>query len=110
MWGLKRIVIQKQRELSERDLNAACATVDEKHPLWLAIHQLIITARENALENADQNMAPPGILAGYVGGAAHLKMLAEELHTRRETGLEERKQKGSVREEWRKKQVEGPAT
>jgi hypothetical protein len=87
MWALKKIVIQKQRELDERQLNAACAMVDEKHPLWQAIHQLIDTARENALENADQNMDPPGILAGYVGGAAHLKMLGEDLHVRRQAGF-----------------------
>jgi hypothetical protein len=103
-----KIVVRKQRELNERELNAACAMVDENHPLWLAIHQLIDTARDNALENADQNMDPPGILAGYVGGAAHLKLLKDDLHNRRELGLAQSEEKGSMREAWLKKQTESP--
>lgn len=100
----------KYRELKEREINAAFANLDPVNPAWLAIHQLIETARENALENADQNMDPPTILAGYVGGAAHLKMLAEELDNRRELGLKEREEKPATRDAWLKSQQVEPPT
>jgi hypothetical protein len=53
-------------------------------------------------------MEPATILAGYVGGAAHLKMLRDDLNIRRETGLAQREQKGTVKEEWLNRQTEPP--
>ena len=94
--------------LEEREINTAFANLEPTHPAWLAFHQLIETARENAMENADQNMDPPTILAGYVGGAAHLKLLRDDLNGRRELGLAQREQKGSVKEEWLERQTEPP--
>jgi hypothetical protein len=32
-------------------------------------------------------MDPATLMAGYVGGAAHLKMLRDELYSRREDGI-----------------------
>lgn len=98
----------KYRDLKEREINAAFASLEPTHPAWLAFHQLIETARENALENADQNMDPPTILAGYVGGAAHLKMLRDDLNIRREAGLAQLEQKGTVKQEWLDRQTEPP--
>jgi hypothetical protein len=72
----RTIRVEKGKELSEAELNAAFAVpMDDR--LWRALHQLIDTAEANAHENAWASMDPPGILAGYVGGAAHLKMLDE---------------------------------
>jgi hypothetical protein len=82
----RTIRIEKGKELTENELNAALAVAKEDR-LWRALHQLIDTAEENAHENAWANMDPAGILAGYVGGAAHLKMLREELVSRREDGI-----------------------
>jgi hypothetical protein len=87
--GLTRIIREekkKGKELKENELNAALAVPTDDR-LWRALHQLIDTAEENAHENAWASMDPPVLLAGYVGGAAHLKMLREELLSRREDGL-----------------------
>jgi hypothetical protein len=82
----RTIRVEKGKELSEADLNAALAVpMDDR--LWRALHQLIDTAEANAHENANANMDVPTVLAGYVGGAAHLKMLREELLSRREDGI-----------------------
>ena len=85
--SITRVIrVEKGKELSENELNAALA-VPKENTLWRALHQLIDTAEENAHEQAWANMDPPVILAGYVGGAAHLKMLREELLSRREDGI-----------------------
>lgn len=82
----RTIRVEKGKELTEAELNAAFAVpMDDR--LWRALHQLIDTAEANAHENAWASMDPPMILAGYVGGAAHLKMLREELLSRREDGI-----------------------
>jgi hypothetical protein len=82
----RTIRVEKGKELTESELNAAFAVpMDDR--LWRALHQLIDTAEANAHENAWANMDLPGILAGYVGGAAHLKMLRDELLSRREDGI-----------------------
>jgi hypothetical protein len=82
----RTIRVEKGKELTENELNAALA-VPRDDRLWRALHQLIDTAEENAHENASASMDLAGILAGYVGGAAHLKMLREELYGRREDGI-----------------------
>ena len=82
----RTIRVEKGKELTEADLNAAFAVAQDDR-LWRALHQLIDTAEANAHENASASMDVPGILAGYVGGAAHLKMLREELLGRREDGI-----------------------
>jgi hypothetical protein len=108
--GRPKSPMQWPGHLSERELNAALANLEVTHPAWVALLQLIDTARENALENADQNMDPPTILAGYVGGAAHLKLLGDELHYRRELGLVQREEQPATRDKWlRQHQVEPPA-
>jgi len=85
-WFPRKIRVEKGKPLDENELNTALAVpLDDR--LWSALHQLIDTAEENAHENAWANMDPPGILAGYVGGAAHLKMLRDELYSRREDGI-----------------------
>ena len=85
-WPARRIRVETGKELSEPELDAALAVAEDDR-LWMAVHQLIDTAEENAHANADANMDPPTVLAGYVGGAAHLKMLREELLSRREAGI-----------------------
>lgn len=82
----RTIRVVKGKELTEGELNAALA-VAKGDRLWLALHQLVDTAEENAHENARASMDVPGVLAGYVGGAAHLKMLRDELYSRREDGI-----------------------
>lgn len=82
----RTIRVEKGKELTEAELNAAFAVAMDDR-LWRALHQLIDTAEANAHENAWASMDPPMILAGYVGGAAHLKMLREELLSRREDGI-----------------------
>jgi hypothetical protein len=82
----RTIRVEKGKELTENELNAALA-VPKDDRLWRALHQLIDTAEANAHENAWASMDPPVLLAGYVGGAAHLKMLREELLSRREDGI-----------------------
>jgi hypothetical protein len=82
----RTIRVEKGKLLDENELNTALAVTKDDR-LWIALHQLIDTAEENAHENAWANMDPPAILAGYVGGAAHLKMLREELLGRREDGI-----------------------
>ena len=86
-WPRRRIRVEKGRLLKENELNVALA-VSAEDRLWLALHQLIDTAEANAHENAWASMDPPTLMAGYVGGAAHLKMLRDELLSRREEGLE----------------------
>jgi hypothetical protein len=82
----RTIRVEKGKELTEAELNTALAVpMDDR--LWRALHQLIDTAEANAHENAWASMDPPGILAGYVGGAAHLKMFRDELLSRREEGI-----------------------
>jgi hypothetical protein len=113
-WFQPKVIIEivKRRELSEEQLNAACAMGDGSHPLWLAVHQLIDTAEENANEDASENMDPPGLLAGYVGGSKHLRLLRADLLRRRELGLaaREKKEGGETkREEWIRKQTNPPA-
>jgi hypothetical protein len=82
----RRIRVEKGKELAENELNAALA-VPKDDRLWRALHQLIDTAEENAHENASASIDVSGTLAGYVGGAAHLKMLRDELYSRREDGI-----------------------
>jgi hypothetical protein len=82
----RAIRIEKGKELTENELNAAFA-VSKEDRLWRALQQLIDTAEENAHENAWASMDPATLMAGYVGGAAHLKMLREELLSRREEGI-----------------------
>jgi len=87
-WLRQRTPIVYQKPLSEQELNAALA-VSESDPQWRAVLQLIVTAEENANVNAAANMDPATVLAGYVGGADHLRMLREELLNRREEGLDQ---------------------
>ena len=82
----RTIRVEKGKELTEAELNVALA-VGTDDRLWRAVHQLIDTAEANAHENAWASMDPPTILAGYVGGGAHLKMLRDELLSRREDGI-----------------------
>lgn len=88
----KRIKIEKARPLEENELNLILGATADEYPLWRAIMQLIDVAEDNANENASSNMDPLGALAGYVGGAAHLRMLREELYNRREVGRQLREQ------------------
>lgn len=107
----KTIVVRKYRELTERELNLACALGETSQlVLWKAIHQLIDTAEENANENASANMDPPGLLAGYVGGAAQLRLLREDLYRRLELGKAQREpdQRESVKADWLKRRAEPP--
>jgi len=87
-WQIKRIVLEHPRPLSESDLNAALAVAHE-NPVWRAVHQLIDTAIDNALENAIGAQGDNAQLNGYVGGTAHLRMLREELYNRRALGIEQ---------------------
>ncbi len=87
-WLRRPTLIVYQRPLSESELNAALA-VSKDDPQWRAVLQLIITAEENANSNAAANVHPPTVMAGYVGGADHLRMLREELINRREEGIDE---------------------
>ena len=89
----KRIKIEKSRPFSEAELNLVLAGITDEAPLWRVIHQLIDVAEDNANENAASNMDPLGTLAGYVGGGAHLRMLREELHSRRALGQEQLEQR-----------------
>jgi hypothetical protein len=61
----RTIRVEKGKELSEAELNAAFAVpLDDR--LWRALHQLI----DNAGACARERLAawiPPGVLAGYVG-------------------------------------------
>ena len=82
----RRIRVEKGKLLSENELNAALA-VPKENTLWRALHQLIDTAEENAHENASASIDVPTGLAGYVGGAAHLRMLRDDLLSRREDGI-----------------------
>jgi len=86
IWPRRRIRIETGKELTEQELDTALA-VDQSDPLWRALHQLIDVAEDNAHENANANMDPATVMAGYVGGAAHLKMLRDELLSRREAGI-----------------------
>jgi len=86
IWPRRRIRIETGKELTEEELDTALA-VDQSDPLWRALHQLIDVAMENAQENANANMDPATVMAGYVGGGAHLKMLRDELISRREAGI-----------------------
>ena len=85
-WLRKTIEVKKARAFDETELNLTLGAIADEHPLWRAIHHLIDVAEDNAIENAGANMDPPGVLAGYVGGAAHLRMLREELYSRRKIG------------------------
>jgi hypothetical protein len=106
-WPNKRVLVRKQKELTERELNLACALSETSQAmLWKAIHQLIDTAEENAHENAAANMDPPGLLAGYVGGAAQLRLLREDLYRRLELGKKEREERGELKAGWLRRQVE----
>jgi hypothetical protein len=85
----RHLEVVKPRAFSESDLNIALAAAADEHPIWRAVHQLIDVAEENANENAAASMDPPTVLAGYVGGAGHLRMLREELFNRRALGMEQ---------------------
>jgi len=87
-WRPWKIEIKKAPAFDETELNITLAAIADEHPLWRAIHHLIDVAEDNAIENASANMDPPTVLAGYVGGAGHLRMLREELHSRRAIGRE----------------------
>jgi hypothetical protein len=109
-WPNKRIELRKHKELEERELNAACALGESSQlPLWKAIHQLIDTAEENAIIDASENMDPPMLMAGYVGGAKHLRLLREDLYRRLELGKAQREERGSTKDTWMKRQVDQPA-
>lgn len=82
-----KIVVARLPELTEEKLDLALASLTDESGPWRAIHQLIDTAEENANANAADDMAEPTVMAGYVGGAQHLRMLREELNNRRENGL-----------------------
>jgi predicted DNA-binding protein len=105
----KTIVVRKAEELDERELNLACAMGETSQAfLWKAVHQLIDTLEENAIADAAANMDPPGLLAGYVGGAAQVRLLREDLYRRQALGKIERGEKGDVKSQWLRKQVEPP--
>jgi hypothetical protein len=108
-WFKKTTVVRRRQdeELSERELNLACALGETSQLiLWKAVHQLIDTAEENANENAAANMDPPALMAGYVGGAAQLRLLREDLYARLAQGKAQREDKGDVKGEWLKRQLE----
>jgi len=86
--GPKVIIVKKEKELTETELNQALAMLDIESPVWRALMQLIETAEENANENAGANMDPPTVMAGYVGGRSHLRMLRDDLINRRDLGLQ----------------------
>jgi hypothetical protein len=90
-WRWQKIIrAEKPRVFGDdAELNIALAGAADENPIWRAVHQLIDTAEENAVENAGANMDPPTVLAGYVGGAGHLRMLRDELHSRRQLGIEQ---------------------
>jgi len=85
-WSPRKIKVEKARAFDEAELNLTLAAIADEHPLWRAIHHLIDVAEDNAIENAGANMDPPTVMAGYVGGAQHLRMLREELYSRRKIG------------------------
>jgi hypothetical protein len=106
-WFQKTLVVRRHKELSERELNLACALSETSQAiLWKAVHQLIDTAEENANDNAAANMDPPALMAGYVGGAAQLRLLRDDLYARLEQGKAQREDKRDVKSEWLKSQVE----
>jgi hypothetical protein len=82
------LVIQENEPLSEAQINASLAVAPDDS-MWVAVLQLINTAEANANRNAQDGMDPPTVLAGYVGGAAHLRMLRDELIDRRQDGIRE---------------------
>jgi len=84
----RKIVWRTGQPMSEIELNQALATLDEESAAWRALMQLIETAETNANENAGATIDPPTVLAGYVGGASHLRMLREELVNRRDSGIQ----------------------
>lgn len=89
LWAIRRrLHVIAPDILSEAQLNAALA-VSENNPMWKAVLQLITTAEANANENAQDHVEPATAMAGYVGGAAHLRMLRDELVQRREDGIKE---------------------
>jgi hypothetical protein len=83
-----KIVWRTGQPMSEIELNQALAMLSDESPAWRALMQLIETAETNANENAAATIDPPTVLAGYVGGASHLRMLREELVNRRDSGLQ----------------------
>src|SRR6516225_6157096 len=86
-WQIRRgAKIERPRVYTESELNAALA-VTHDNPVWVAVHQLIDVAESNANENAVARIDNLGECAGYVGGAAHLRMLREEMHNRRAAGI-----------------------
>ena len=88
-WQIQRTFkIEHARVYNEGELSAALA-VTHDNPVWIAVHQLIDVAEENANENAAASTNNAGDCAGYVGGAAHLRMLREEMHNRRAAGIEQ---------------------
>lgn len=81
-------VLLRAPEMSEREIDTALA-VAPTHPFLVALLQLIETARENAVVNAQEAAENPTKMAGYVGGIAHLMMLRDEIIRRRELVAEE---------------------
>jgi len=97
-WQIQRKVkIEHARVFSEGELDAALA-VTHDNPVWRAVHQLIDVAESNANENAAANTNNPGDCAGYVGGAAHLRLLRDEMHNRRAAGIDQLGQRRVMKE------------
>lgn len=76
------------KRFDEEQLDLALAHPALPEPSWAAILQLIDTAEANANEEAAEDIHQPTVMAGYVGGAKHLRILRQELENRRAKGLE----------------------
>lgn len=84
----RRIVFARAQPLDEDQLNRVFA-VPEKHEMFQALLQLLETAKQNAHDNAAQELKynNPLLIAGYTGGAQHIEMVRDDIISRREIGL-----------------------
>ena len=81
----RKPAVKHDPKVSDR-LDLALAEAAGKEALW-AVHKLIDNSEAIANENAADDMHDSTVMAGYVGGAQHLRALRDELNSRRENGL-----------------------
>lgn len=84
-WLRPRIVVLREKEMSEAELNEALGQLPS-HPILRAINQILDTGERNAWQDAATNASEPHLVAGYVGAADTFRILRDDLERRRRMG------------------------
>ena len=73
---------------TDRDMTGAFA-IEENHPLWLAVHQVINEAEKECMEGAAKYVANTNMCISAVGATEECGIIRRKLIERREVALKQ---------------------